>query len=64
MINEEQEIRFAQKDIMRGGNIVIQGGLHLYGTKFEKDYKRLYKALDSLNNKLIKEINKKSKKKK
>ncbi len=64
MINEEQEIRAAQKDIMRGGNIIVQGGLHLSGTKFEKDYRRLYKALHSLNDKLVKDINKRKKSKK
>lgn len=48
---------------MRGGNEVIHGGLHLRGTKYEKSWDRLYKALNTLNNKLIKDINKVKKKK-
>lgn len=60
---KEKFSRSAQKHIMRGGNEMIHGGLHLRGTKYEKSWDRLYKALNTLNNKLIKDINKVKKKK-
>lgn len=59
----EQEIRSAQKHIMRGGNEMIHGGMHLRGTKYEKSWDRLYKAMNTLNDKLVKDINKVKKKK-
>lgn len=31
--------------------------MRLRGTRYERDYERLWKAIQSLNNKLIKEIN-------
>lgn len=55
----KQELRFAQKDIYNAGNYIATAGLRLRDTEFDKAYLRLYNALNSLNNKLIKEINKK-----
>ena len=54
-----QELRWAQKDIMNAGNSIVSAGLRLRGTEYEKAYDRLYKAMHALNNKLIKDINKK-----
>ena len=54
-----QELRWAQKDIFNAGNSIAQAGLRLRGTEYEKAYDRLYKAMTALNQKLIKDINKK-----
>ena len=55
----EQELRWAQKDIYNAGNNICSAGLRLRGTEFDKDYERLYNAMQKLNSKLIKAINKK-----
>ena len=59
MTLSEQELRWAQKDVFNAGNDLMSAGLRLRGTEYEKLYQRLYKALTALNNKLIKDINKK-----
>ena len=55
----KQELQLAQRDIYNAGNYIATVGLRLRDTEFDKAYLRLYNALNSLNNKLIKEINKK-----
>ncbi len=55
----EQELRWAQKDVFNAGNALASAGLRLHGTEYEKAYERVYKALNALNRKLIKDINKK-----
>ena len=57
----EQELRWAQKDVFNAANHFVSAGLRLQGTEYEKAYQRVYKALNSLNRKLIKDINKKKK---
>ena len=54
-----RELRLAQKEIYNAGNDLVSAGLRLQGTKYEKSYERLYKALNALNLRLISEINKK-----
>ena len=53
-----QELRWAQKDVFDAANHFVSAGLRLQGTKYEKSYERLYKALNALNRRLISEINK------
>ena len=53
-----RELRQAQKDIYNAGNDLVSAGLRFQGTKYEKSYERLYKALNALNRRLISEINK------
>ena len=57
----EQELRLAQKDVFNAGNELVSAGLRLRDTQYEKAYLRVYKALNTLNRKLIKDINKKKK---
>ena len=52
-----KELRWAQQDLLEGGRKVADAGMRLRGTKYEADYERLWKAIQRLNNKLIKEIN-------
>lgn len=54
----QQELKWAQKSVFNAGNSLVEAGLRLRGTKFEKSFDRIYKALNSLNKRLIKEINK------
>ena len=58
-----RELRLAQKDIYNAGNYLVSAGLRLQGTKYEKSYERLYKALNALNRRLISEINKNKRRK-
>ncbi len=58
-----RELRLAQKDIYNAGNDLVSAGLRLHGTKYEKSYDRLYKALNALNRRLISEINKNKRRK-
>ena len=57
-----QELRWAQKDVFDAANHFVSAGLRLQGTKYEKSYDRLYKALNALNRRLISEINKNKRK--
>ena len=57
----EQELRWAQTDVFNAGNNLVSAGLRLQGTEYEKAYQRVYKALNSLNRKLINDINKRRK---
>ena len=57
-----RELRLAQKDIYNAGNYLVSAGLRFQGTKYEKSYERLYKALNALNRRLISEINKNKRK--
>ena len=56
-----RELQLAQRDIYNAGNDLVSAGLRLQGTKYEKSYDRLYKALNALNRKLIADINKRRK---
>ena len=58
-----QELRWAQKDVFDAANHFVSAGLRLQGTKYEKSYERLYKALNALNRRLICEINKNKRRK-
>ena len=58
-----QELRWAQKDVFDAANHFVSAGLRLQGTKYEKNYDRLYKALNALNRRLISEINKNKRRK-
>ena len=65
-LNEQQqlqELRWAQKDVFDAANHFVSAGLRLQGTKYEKSYERLYKALNALNRRLISEINKNKRRK-
>ena len=57
----EKELRWAQRDVFNAGNELVSAGLRLRDTQYEKAYLRVYKALNTLNRKLIKDINKKKK---
>ena len=54
----EQELRWAQKDVFNAGNNLVSAGLRLQGTEYEKAYERIYKTLNNLNRRLIRDINK------
>ncbi len=56
-----RELRLAQKDIYNAGNHLVSAGLRLQGTKYEKSYERIHKSLNTLNRKLIADINKRRK---
>ena len=56
-----RELRLAQKDIYNAGNDLVSAGLRLQGTKYEKSYERIHKSLNTLNRKLIADINKRRK---
>ncbi len=58
-----RELRLAQRDIYNAGNDLVSAGLRFQGTKYEKSYERLYKALNALNRRLISEINKNKRRK-
>ena len=58
-----QELRWAQKDVFDAANHFVSAGLRLQGTKYEKSYDWLYKALNALNRRLISEINKNKRRK-
>lgn len=53
-----QELKWAQKSLYNGGKQIADAGMRLRGTKYEKDYEKLWHALSELNSRLINDINK------
>ena len=63
-LNEQQqlqELRWAQKDVFDAANHLVSAGLRLQGTKYGKNYERIYTSLNALNRKLIADINRRRK---
>lgn len=52
----KQEIKFAQQDVFKAGNILCHVGLRVQGSKYEKKYREMYDALNELNSMLIKDL--------
>ena len=52
----ERELRLAQKALFNGGEHIAEAGLRLEDTKYESDYRKLWNALESLNNRLVNDI--------
>ncbi len=57
----EQELRWAQKDVFNAGNNLVSAGLRLQRSEYVKAYDRIYKALNALNRRLIRDIYKRRK---
>ena len=53
-----QELKWAQKSLYNGGKQMADAGMRLRGTKYEKDYEKLWHALSELNSRLVNDINK------
>ena len=58
-MTDNKELRLAQKSLYTGANAVADAGMRLQGTRFEKDYERVWQAISTLNEKLISAINRK-----
>lgn len=59
---DDYNLKQAQADLYRAGNNELQSlGLRLQGTEFESNYNRVYNAVRILNNKLIREIQRREK---
>lgn len=54
----KQQLRYAQKDIVTASKSLSSAGLRLEGTRFHGLYRKMWAALEELNNELIKEIKK------
>lgn len=52
----KQEIKWAQADVFKAGNILCQVGLRVDGSKYEKKYREMYNALNELNRMLIEDL--------
>ena len=57
-INNDREIKLAQKELYQMGKNLSSIGLRLDGTKFYSLYRKMADAMKELNNELIKEIRK------
>lgn len=54
----EQQLRFAQREIFKAGDLIGSAGMRLRGTEYEQDYKKVWNALNALNDRLIRDIRK------
>lgn len=54
----QQELKWTQKSLYNGSKMIADAGMRLKGTKYEKDYERLWHALSELNSRLVNDINK------
>ena len=52
-------IRTIQSEVYKAGGLIGSARLRSEGTKYEKDLKSIFDKINRLNNKLVKEINKK-----
>ena len=53
-----QQLKYAQKEIVSAGRVLASAGLRLVGTRFHGLYTKIWAALEELNNELIKEVTK------
>ncbi len=53
-----QELEWAQLSIYKGSKHIGEAGMRLQGTKYEKEFERIWCALSKLNSRLINDINK------
>lgn len=53
------QIRYAQQEILRAGNWLVSANMRLEGTKYESDMRKIMDSLSNLNSKLINDIKKK-----
>lgn len=59
---DDYNLKQAQAELYKAGNNELQSlGLRLRGTEFESNYKKVYNAVRILNNKLIREIQRREK---
>lgn len=56
MIPKEQ-IKFAQQEIRKAGNVLVSANMRLEGSQYEKDMRRVMDALSALNKRLINDLN-------
>lgn len=52
-----QELKWAQNYLYNGSKQIAGAGIILRGTKYKKDYEKLWHALSELNSRLINDIN-------
>ena len=52
----KQQLRYAQKDLLTASKSLSCAGLLLDGTRFHGMYRKVWAALEELNDELIKEI--------
>ena len=59
MIDWKREYELAQKSLYNGAKLIGEAGMRLQGSRYENDYKRIWKAISNLNSSLIAEVKKK-----
>lgn len=57
MIPREQ-IKFAQQEIRKAGNVLVSANMRLEGSKYESDMRKVMDALSALNKKLVNDLKK------
>ena len=55
MIPKEQ-IRYAQKEIQKGGRELVSANMRLEGSKYESDMRKVMDALSKLNARLVNDL--------
>ncbi len=54
-----QQVKFAQQEIFKAGKELGSAKIRLEGTAYEKDMNAIMERLTKLNNRIVKDINKK-----
>jgi len=54
-----QQVKFAQQEIFKAGKELGSAKMRLEGTAYEKDMNAIMERLTKLNNRIVKDINKK-----
>lgn len=55
MIPKEQ-IKFAQQEIRKAGNVLVSANMRLEGSKYDSDMRKVMDALSKLNKRLINDL--------
>lgn len=56
MIDWKYEYKLAQQSLCEGAKLIGEAGMRLQGSKYENEYKQIWRAISNLNSSLISEV--------
>ena len=56
MLDWKYEYKLAQQSLCKGAMLIVEAGMRLQGSKYENEYKQIWRAIRNLNSSLISEV--------
>lgn len=56
MLDWKYEYKLAQQSLCKGAMLIGEAGMRLQGSKYENEYKQIWRAIRNLNSSLISEV--------